>query len=135
MAKSNESYFDRVWKLFTSLKLTIFLLISLAVVSIFGTVIEQNKSLEEYRKVFSEPTIKFLSAIGMFDMYHSTWFLFLLVVFTVNLTLCTLDRLPNVFKVIKNPRLQLDEKSEKSFSLAHRWRKKADVRELADTYT
>ncbi len=134
MAKSSESIFDRVWKLFTSLRLTIFLLISLAVVSIFGTVIEQNKSLEEYRKVFSESTIKFLSAIGMFDMYHSTWFLFLLVLFTVNLTLCTLDRLPNVFKVIKNPRLQLDEKSEKSFSLAHRWRKKADVRELAETY-
>jgi cytochrome c biogenesis protein len=134
MAKSSESFFDKVWKLFTSLRLTIFLLISLAVVSIFGTVIEQNKSLEEYRQVFSEPTIKFLSAIGMFDMYHSIWFLMLLVVFSLNLTFCTLDRLPNVFKIIKNPRLQLDEKREKSLSLAHRWKKKADVRELADKY-
>jgi cytochrome c biogenesis protein len=134
MAKSSESYFDKVWKLFTSLRLTIFLLISLAVVSIFGTVIEQNQPIEAYQRFYSESTIRFLSSIGMFDMYHSPWFLLLLVTFTANLTFCTLDRLPNVFKVVKNPRLQLDEKSEKSFSLAHRWKVKGDARQLADKY-
>lgn len=141
MAKSGESFFDKVWKFFTSLRLTIFLLISIASVSIVGTVIEQNKTYDEYWRFFTfigegsrESFINFLSSIGMFDMYHSRWFLLLLVLFTANLTFCTLDRLPNVFKVVKNPRLQLDEKSEKSFSLAHRWKKKGDVRELAEKY-
>ena len=39
---------SRIWKLFSSLKLTIFLLLTVAAVSIIGTVVEQNKAVEDY---------------------------------------------------------------------------------------
>ena len=52
--KRVESPMDRVWNLFTSLKLAIFVLIFLALTSIDGTLIEQNQTLDQYRQFFSE---------------------------------------------------------------------------------
>ncbi|RMG58363.1 MAG: cytochrome c biogenesis protein ResB [Deltaproteobacteria bacterium] len=132
--KSSESFFEKVWKFFASLRLAIPVLIILAVASIFGTIIEQNKPLEHYRRFYSESTIKILSKLGLFDMYHSWWFLLLLVLFAINLTCCTVDRLPNVFKVVRNPKRTLDEGMERSLSLVHRWRKKGKVEELREKF-
>ena len=54
---------------FASLKLTIFLLILLAMVSIIGTVIPQNMMQAEYLKVYKESTYATLKAVGFLDMY------------------------------------------------------------------
>jgi len=130
----SESFGQKVWKFFSSLRLAIPVLIIMAVASIFGTIIEQNKPIEHYRKFYSEGTIKILSKLGLFDMYHSWWFLLLLVLFAINLTCCTIDRLPNVFKIIKNPKKTLDGGLEKSLSLIHRWKKKGTIQDLKDKY-
>src|SRR4030067_515722 len=77
--KRTESPMDKVWKFFTSLKLAIFVIIILAVASIIGTIIEQNQPLEKYRQFYSDGTIRLFAALTLFDMYHSWWFLLLLV--------------------------------------------------------
>jgi cytochrome c biogenesis protein len=133
-AKRTESWMDKVWKFFTSLKLAIFVIIILAVSSIIGTIIEQNLPLERYRQFYSDGTIRLFTSLNLFDMYHSWWFLLLLVLFTVNLSCCTLDRLPRTVKVVRNPKTTLDENLEKSLAHVDRWKKKGGMEGLADTY-
>ena len=132
--KRTESPMDKVWKFFTSLKLAIFVIIILAVASIIGTIIEQNQPLEKYRQFYSDGTIRLFESLNLFDMYHSWWFLLLLVLFTVNLSCCTIDRLPRAVKVVRNPKTTLDESLEMSLSHVDRWKRKGGLEGLADTY-
>ncbi len=132
--KSAPSPMDRVWNFFISVKVAIFTLIILAVASIFGTIVEQNQPLEKYHEIYEDWAFALMDRINLFDMYHSWWFLALLVLFTVNLTCCTIDRFPKVLKVVRNPRTKLDEGLEKSVSLSDRWKKKGTVSEWAPRY-
>jgi cytochrome c biogenesis protein len=132
--KRAQSPIDRVWDFLISLKLAITVLILLAAASIFGTVIEQNQPIEKYQQVYEDWLIRLFQATNMFDMYHAWWFLLLMVLFTINLTCCTLDRLPRVLKVVRNPKTIFDEGFEKSLSLAGRWRKKGTVAEWSGKY-
>jgi len=68
-------------------------------------------------------------------MYHSWWFLALLVVFTVNLACCTIDRFPKMLKVVRNPRTKLDGDLEKTLSLSGRWKKKGTLSDWAAKYS
>ncbi len=132
--KRNESPMDRVWNFFTSLKLAISIIIILAIASVVGTLIEQNLPIDKYREIYTNGAIRFFEALSLFDMYHSWWFLLLLVLFTVNLTCCTLDRLPRVIRVVRNPKTTLDGNLERSLGLVERWKKKGDISKLAETY-
>src|SRR3990172_9247139 len=80
--KRVDSLMDQVWKFFTSIKLAIFIIIILAIASIIGTIIEQNQPLEKYRQVYTDGAIRLFESLNLFDMYHSWWFLLLLVLFT-----------------------------------------------------
>ena len=100
---------DKIWKFFSSVKLAVVLLIILAVVSVVGTVIQQNQPPEEYLREYSQATVQLFEALGFFDLYHTWWFVLLLLLFTANLTICTLERLPFVMKAIKAPLRPLEE--------------------------
>ncbi len=105
-----------VWDFFCSLKLTIILLILLAVFSIFGTVIQQNLQPAQYREIYGETTYQFLNSLQFFDMYHSWWFFGLLGFFSINLISCSIKRLPRVLKIVKNPVLTPDDTLYRTFS-------------------
>src|SRR3989304_4918419 len=113
VAARRESPRDKVWSFFPSPKLAITSIILMATASIFGTIVEQNQPIEKYRQFYSDGTIRIFEALNLFDMYHSWWFLALMLFFTVNLTCCTLDRLPRVVRIVRNPKLTLDEGLEK----------------------
>jgi cytochrome c biogenesis protein len=131
---SAPSPMDRVWNFFISVRVAIFTLIALAVASIFGTIVEQNLPPEKYHQIYEDWAYALMDRINLFDMYHSWWFLALLVLFTVNLTCCTLDRFPKVLKTVRNPRTMLDDGLEKSLSLVDRWKKKGKPSEWAPPY-
>lgn len=124
----------RIWNLLISLKLAIWILILLAATSILGTVIEQNQPMEKYLQEYREGTIRVLDALQLFDMYHSWWFLLLLCLFALNLACCTIDRLPRAIRTVRNPRLTLDDKTEKTLSLAERWKTRGDLLQWTETY-
>jgi len=125
---------DRVWSFFTSVKLAIVTLIVLAVTSIIGTIIEQNQPPEKYHQIYEDWSFALMDRLNLFDMYHSVWFLLLLVLFTVNLSCCTIDRFPKTLKVVRNPRTKLDGNLEKTLSFSDRWKRKGALSEWADKY-
>ena len=133
-AERTPSPIDRAWNFFISVKLAIFTLIILAIASIFGTIVEQNQPPEKYHQIYEDWAYNLMDRINLFDMYHSWWFLALLVLFTVNLTCCTIDRFPKMFKMVRNPRTKLDGSLEKSLSLSDRWKRKGALPEWAGKY-
>ena len=101
MGKSNLKKNENViWVFFSSVKLTIVLLIILATASILGTLIPQMPQREsiEFARGLSPGVFKFFNLLNLFDMYHSLWFRLLIALLALNLLICSIDRFPGTWK-------------------------------------
>lgn len=81
------------------LKLAITLLLTIAVFSISGTVIEQGQGLTYYQENYPESpalfgflTWKFILFLGLDHVYRTWWFLSILILFGASLIACTFTR-------------------------------------------
>ena len=98
---------DKTWRFFSSVKLAIVLILSIVATAIIGTVIQQGLPVEEYVQHYGASTYKFLNFFDLFDMYHSWWFELILILFIVNVTVCSFERLPAIFKMVSKPKLKI----------------------------
>jgi cytochrome c biogenesis protein len=89
-----------IYDLFRSVKLTISLLILLAILSVIGTLIAQNATRSDYIQRYGLGLYEVLNFFNLFDMYHSWWFSAILLLLVVNLISCSLQRFPGVWKQI-----------------------------------
>jgi len=96
-----------VWNIFSSLRLTIFLLIFLATTSVLGTIILQDGTPQQYLAEYGPNLTRILGFFGLFDMYHSWWFLAILALLVLNLVFCSFKRLPSVWRQIFHGRVDL----------------------------
>jgi len=94
------SNLNAIWKFFTSVKLTVVLLLSLAVASIVGTVIPQNENPAAYVQAYGEFLYRLFNVFDLFDMYHSWWFQLLIVLVALNIIVCSIDRLSTTWKIV-----------------------------------
>ncbi|NDY43003.1 cytochrome c biogenesis protein ResB, partial [Dissulfurirhabdus thermomarina] len=115
-----KSLFDRIYDLFSSLRLAIFLLIALAVASIIGTLLPQGKDLAFYGEHFPR-LLSLIRVLDLGDMYHSWWFLALMGLFALNLVTCTIRRLPVTLRLYRRDSLALDPDRLARMSLRHSW--------------
>ncbi len=107
----NKTVTDRIWDLFASVKLAVVIFSVIAATSMVGTVLEQDaepeKNIRILSKMFGEsaagPVYDFLQRLGFMDMYHSWWFVAFLLLFAANLVICSLDRLPRIWKIVQDP--------------------------------
>ncbi len=89
----------------SSVKLAVFLLITLALTSIIGTVIPQGETLQFYLERYGPGTFRLIKLFNLQDAYHSWWYLSLLALFTLNLVVCISRRLPFTMKLWKKDHL------------------------------
>lgn len=111
---ANHSFLDKLsgWKtapqsflkrelipVLADLRLAIVLLLTIALFSISGTVIEQGQSLQFYQANYPEHpalfgflTWKVVLTLGLDHVYRTWWFLALLILFGSSLTACTFKR-------------------------------------------
>ena len=116
MTTDEKTIFQSFWDFFCSLKLTMFLFITLAVISIIGTVIPQGSPPPEYLQTISPAKLKLYQALGFFNMYHSWWFILLLSLLSINLIACSIKRLPHIWKSITQPVIVMSDSLEKTLS-------------------
>jgi cytochrome c biogenesis protein len=96
ISEKEEGFIEILLNLFRSLKLTITLLILLAILSIIGTVISQNAPRAEYIQHYGTNLYNVLDFFNLFDMYHSWWFSAILLLLVINLIACSIQRLPGI---------------------------------------
>ena len=95
---------QKIFRLIADLRFSIFLLLLISLLSITGTVIEQNQSIEIYKLNYplSNPVFGFLTwdpilKFGLDHVYQTWWFLTLIFLFGFSLILCTfLQQFPSL---------------------------------------
>ncbi|MDH4227691.1 MAG: cytochrome c biogenesis protein ResB [Deltaproteobacteria bacterium] len=87
-----------VWSIFSSLKFTIFILMAIAFVSIFGTIVEQGREMSVYVAEYGEKWARVIEVLRLDDMYHTGWFTSLLILLVLNIIACTWERFPSKWK-------------------------------------
>jgi len=88
---------------FSSVKLTIFLLIFMALLFVLGTFLPQRESAVEFARHLSPEVYSVFQGLGLFDVYHSPIYYVLLSLLALNLTVCSLNRLPGSWKLYRTP--------------------------------
>jgi len=97
-ASENPKNPNPAWRFFCSVRLTIVLLIILALVSIVGTLIPQQQGTMAFAKHLRPGTLKIFLFFDLFDIYHAVWFRFLIGILTLNLIICSINRFPGIWK-------------------------------------
>jgi len=111
IAKTRENrFFPVIYDFFRSLKLTISLLILLAILSIIGTLITQNATRLEYIQRYGTGLYEVLNFFNLFDMYHSGWFSAILLLLVINLITCSAHRLPTIWSQIFRESGELEDR-------------------------
>lgn len=124
---------NMLWRFFASVKLALFTLFFLALTSIIGTLIPQKNPPEFYIQEFGPKLAEFFRLLNIPDMYNSWWFLALLFLFSMNLIVCTLDRLPNVWRMVVMDNLATESDRLKKMPDRRTYFAKADLATTTET--
>ena len=92
------------------------MLVFLGIASIIGTILKQNEPYENYIIKFGQFWFGFFEKIGLYDVYHSIWFLTILLFLVLSTTLCIIKNTPTILKDFLVFKDSLEEKSLLSFS-------------------
>jgi cytochrome c biogenesis protein len=83
---------------FISVRLTIFLLSTIALGALLGTIIPQQEAAEAFSARLHPALLAVFQTFQLFNVYNSAWFIVLLVLLAVNLIACSLDRFPAAWR-------------------------------------
>ena len=100
--------FEALWKLFSSMRTAITLLLVLAAVSVVGTVIPQKGLTQDYIGAYGTARYALLRALGLTDVYHSGWYEFVLALVGVNLFVCSINRFKVTWRHTRQPQVSVD---------------------------
>ena len=104
MGKS-PSALDRFLRFISSLKCGLILLAVVGAAVTIGTVVLQRPLAREgeIEQIYAPQTIRLLNALGLFDVFHAWWFILLLGLLGANITLASLERFPQVWRLFVRP--------------------------------
>lgn len=110
MAKQ-QTILDKLLRFLSSLECGLVLLGSLGSAVIIGTMILQRPMTQEgqIEQVYAPQTVRLLNALGLFDVFHTWWFILLLGLLGANITLASLERFPQVWRLFVRPHFLADE--------------------------
>ncbi|MDF0604679.1 cytochrome c biogenesis protein ResB [Neisseriaceae bacterium TC5R-5] len=89
------------YELLSSMRFAIGLLTIIAIASIIGTVLKQNEPYPNYAFEFGPFWFEVFSVLGLYDVYHSVWFLTILAFLVLSISLCIFRNGPGFIKEIK----------------------------------
>ncbi|RMH60702.1 MAG: cytochrome c biogenesis protein ResB [Zetaproteobacteria bacterium] len=118
---SFSDHVKHIWLRLGSMSLAIILLVVLSIASVIGTVLLQNQQQADYLQQFGPLWYWTFRALGLFDMYHSWWFLTLLGFLMVSLAACLWRNVPRMLKEMKGRRAHLPERVMRRFRLHRQW--------------
>lgn len=105
-------WLDRTWDFFASTKVASWIIIVIAVVSILGTVIEQESMYQDWRPPhlyypdrYGEFWGNLFLRLGLTHTYSSWWYATLILMLVVSLIICSLHRLVPLHRMLTRPQV------------------------------
>ncbi|MDQ6952579.1 MAG: cytochrome c biogenesis protein ResB [Mariprofundaceae bacterium] len=120
MSQSSD-YIKTILLRLGSMSLAITLLTVLALASVIGTVLLQNQDQGDYLQQFGPIWYWVFRALGLFDMYHTWWFLSLLGFLMLSLTVCLYRNVPRFLKEMKSKKVPVSDSAIKHMEHVHHW--------------
>lgn len=129
-----SSVFEASWRFFVSLRLTVVVITVLAVGCLVGMFYDQTLSYEDHAADWASAAwkLQLFTFLEFHDVFHSWWFGTTILVLALNLTACSIERLPNIWIDIQNPQRHLTNKQLRGIKLKYRKRIDADQKERAE---
>ncbi len=103
---------NRVLDFLSSVRFGVVLLCVLVLLSLIGMlIIQQNvNGFDAYFGSLTPAEKTVYGTLGLFDIYHSWYFNFLLLVLSLNIVLASIDRFPSAWNFISKPKLDASRK-------------------------
>ncbi|OIR04895.1 cytochrome c biogenesis protein CcsB [mine drainage metagenome] len=98
------------------MRFAVSLLTVLGIASIIGTVLKQNEPYENYIIKFGQFWFNFFETLGLYDVYHTGWFLVILLFLVLSTSLCIYRNSPLMIREWRAFKEHVTEKSLNAFS-------------------
>lgn len=111
MAIDSHTFAHKTWRTIASIQTGVVLLILVVILAAVGTVVLQRPVTEpdEMQSAYSPVALRILDAVGLTDVFHSWWFLGLLLLVSVCIIAASVDRFPNSWRYFSRPYKYPDE--------------------------
>ena len=104
-----------VYELLSSMRFAISLLTVLAIASVIGTVLKQNEPYSNYLIELGPFWFKAFAVLGLYDVYHASWFLGILSFLVLSVSVCIYRQTPRMLHEIRSYREHAAESSLRGF--------------------
>lgn len=108
----NKTFIDKIWNFFSSVKVGIWLLVITLITSSFGTIFPQQLFIPSnanpylyYPEEYGLPGQLYVS-LGFHNLYSSWWYIGLLVLIGISLTISSIDRIIPLYRALKKQRVK-----------------------------
>lgn len=111
MAADLHGLAHKMWRTVASIQTGVVLLILVVILSAAGTIVLQRPVTDpdEMQNAYSPQALRILDAIGLTDVFHSWWFLGLILLVSLSIVAASLDRFPNSWRYFSRPYKYPDE--------------------------
>lgn len=107
----------KVFSFLRSMKFGMILLVLVIACSFAGSMIVQQREAMEYVRRYGEDAAQLILALGLDDVFSAPYFIVLMAALCLNLTLCTLVRLPRVLHAMRS-QLERAQKAQADMPLS-----------------
>ena len=115
-----------------SMNLAITFLVIIAIASVIGTVLQQNKDYADYIIKFGPFWHEFYKTLGLYDVYGALWFLLLLAFLVTSTSVCIYRNVPTMLHEMRNFRLNSQLKNLRTMENARTWPVELEQQSLID---
>ncbi|MGA3087419.1 MAG: cytochrome c biogenesis protein ResB [Terriglobales bacterium] len=101
----------KAWRTIASIQTGVVLLILVVIFAAVGTIILQRPVTDpdEMQAAYSPQALRILDAVGLTDVFHSWWFLGLVLLVSLCIVAASIDRFPNSWRYFSRPYKYPDE--------------------------
>jgi cytochrome c biogenesis protein len=119
MNTAQPSFGKSLFELMSSMRFAISLLSILAIASIIGTVLKQAEPYSNYLIQLGPFWFQVYEKMGLYDVYHTAWFLVILTFLVASTSVCITRNAPNFAREMKSFREHVSEQSLNAFKHKH----------------
>lgn len=130
--RSHRAFTWRVFHFLGSMEFAITMLITLAIASIIGTVLQQNQPYPDYVIKFGPYWFEVFEALGLYDVYSAVWFLAILTLLVVSTTVCVIRHTPSMLRDMVNLRTHVQQKSLRAMHHHASWQQSGEIADNAE---
>ncbi len=106
----------KLWQTMSSIKTGVILLILVVIFAAAGTVVLQRPTADadDIQRAYSPQMLRVLDFLGLTDVFHSWWFVLLLLLVSVSIVAASIERFPNSWRYFSRPYKSPDESFRKA---------------------